>query len=470
MGLNTYTIDRFIGIDQSRDENGLSPRYSCDAANIDTTDGKLSVAKGCEKFTAPIVPGTLPIDLLAVHKSSAGEIPIVITAGMVYACKSGAWQLVYNYPSLPSEPRYDSAMVRIGTTDYLVIADGVHQLIKYDGQTATLFGTEDNCSNISVSYLTMYRGRLFAAGNAQNPDRLYYSVLPGSGRTVENWGPVEASPAVEGGHAEVGSTGGDPIIAIRALSNQLLIFKKHGLYRLIGDRPSNFTIEHIDANIRSTLHTAIAVYGDVMYFVTSDGLYYYNGVTARPCPDMHMIKSIMAEADISDCRAATVRDKLYFTLKRDEEDEMIEYDLIERKYMLRNGFPLSDIAVVGEELLIVNSNRYIYTWGKGNDYDGEAINAHWCTPLTDLGDKSALKSPHTLYLRGMGSAIVIECEVGAVTSYYRTLLPESRGQVVEVPLCNEGRCMRLRFSNEAGGSFTLEGGVELCLGLRRRVS
>ena len=77
--------------------------------------------------------------------------------------------------------------------------------------------------------MTMYRGRLFAAGDAANPDRLYYSVLPGSGRTVEQWGAVEASPAVEGGHVEIGALGGDPIVAVRALSNQLLIFKKNSL-------------------------------------------------------------------------------------------------------------------------------------------------------------------------------------------------------------------------------------------------
>ena len=126
----------------------------------------------------------------------------------------------------------------------------------------------------------MYRGRLFAAGDAANPDRLYYSVLPGSGRTVEQWGAVEASPAVEGGHVEIGALGGDPIVAVRALSNQLLIFKKNSLYRLFGDRPSNYTVEHIDTEIPQTNHAAVAVYGDMLYFGTQNGLYYYNGVTA----------------------------------------------------------------------------------------------------------------------------------------------------------------------------------------------
>ena len=60
-------------------------------------------------------------------------------------------------------------------------------------------------------------------------------------------------------------------------SGLFFLFKKNSLYRLIGDRPSNFTIEHIDASVSGTKHTSIVTYGDMLYFVTPDGLCYYNG-------------------------------------------------------------------------------------------------------------------------------------------------------------------------------------------------
>lgn len=471
MGLNTYSIPRFIGINQGSDENGLSPTYSPDAANMDTTNGNLSVASGYTKYISSLIPGTDSIDAIAVHKSAAGEMPVIITGKKVYVYKNGVWGQVYNYVDERTTIKYDTAQVRINSVDYLLIADGAHQMIKFNGTRAAPFGSEEGCSNIPVSYLTIYRGRLFAAGDRENPNRLYYSCLPGSGRTIEDWGYVEASPAVEGGHVEVGSTGGDPIVAIRALSNQLLIFKKNSLYRLIGDRPSNFTIERIDTSIRSTVHTAITSYGDVLYFVTADGLYYYNGVTARPCPDMRLINGILAESDVNNSRAVVVKDKLYFTLSRDgvKTDAIVEYDLIEHKYMLREGFNVSDITVLGEMLLLVNSMRFVYQWGIGNTYDGQPINAYWYTPLTDLGDKSAIKSLHEIFIRGSGDTLLIEADAGSVQTHYRAILPENRSEVLEIPLVNEARCIRLKFSNEAGGHFTLEGGVELCLGLRRRV-
>jgi hypothetical protein len=52
---------------------------------------------------------------------------------------------------------------------------------------------------------------------------------------------------------------------------------------------------------------------------------------------------------------------------------------------------------------------------------------------------------------------------------HRLLLPEDKSEVLEVPLKNEGRVFSLRFENEAGGRFTLDGGTELALELWRRV-
>ncbi len=468
MSIKTYGIPYFIGLNQSGDENRLSPAFSPDAANMDTEGGRLRVAKGFRKFSPAQIPGTAKIDFLTCLRTAEGDIPVVIAGGSLYALIEGSWELKYSYASVSEGVRYDSATVRIGMTDYLVIADGEHQMIKFDGETVSLFGTEEGCSDIPVAFLTVYRGRLFAAGDAENPDRIYYSVLPGSGRTVEDWGYVEASPSVEGGHAEVGPAGGDPIVAIRALSNQLLIFKKRSLYRLIGDRPSNFTIEHIDASVPSTRHTAVVNYGDMLYFVTAEGLYYYNGVTARPNPDIRLIKTVMESADVSACRAVIARDKLYFTLRQGEADAMIVYDLAERKYMLRTGFEISDAAAIEDRLMFVNKKRRLFVFGEGGSYDGDPINAHWRTPRTDLEDKAAIKAPRMLFIRGSGDGVNVETELDGKRTRYAIRLKKTGCEVRELPLFGAGRCLCLRFSNERGGDFAFEGGIELELGLRRR--
>ena len=150
MSIQTYSVDRFIGLNQSGDENLMSPACTPDAANMCTDGGELRVAYGFTRLFEAAVPGTLRIDFFTLYRTNGAEIPVVIAGGVVYAYIENAWTPVYTYQSTRSKPIYDCAQVRINTTDYLVIADGQHGMIKFDGSSVTQFGSEENASNISI--------------------------------------------------------------------------------------------------------------------------------------------------------------------------------------------------------------------------------------------------------------------------------------------------------------------------------
>lgn len=471
----TYKTDRFIGLDQSRDESLISPAYSPDAMNMDTSDGDLAVTKGFSKLLpAPVPPaGTSGVDRVCFFRSARKEIPMAISGGGIftYDFDENAWQLAYMYSLVPVKRHYSVLMTKIGSTDHMLIADGANRILKFDGQTFAQFGTEAGCSDMRISCIAMYRSRLFAAGDPDHPNRLYYSKLPGGDRTIEDWGYDEDSPSVEGGHAEIGETSGDPITAICAKSNQLLIFKKSSIYRLIGDRPGNFTIELIMSDSTPVSDTATAVWRDLIYFVTEGGLHCFNGVDAAPMPDARMIQRIMDGADTTDTRMATAGDRLFFTIKKNGVTRLIEYDLTARRYMQYGGFNATDIASRDGSLILVNSERYFEKWGEGDSFDGTPIEAYWWTPLTDLSDKAAIKTLREIYFRGSAqgsSMLLLDTHAGEITDPYRVLLPETQAQVLEVPLKNEGRTFRLRIYNEAGGRFRIIGGLELDMSIRRR--
>ena len=69
-------------------------------------------------------------------------------------------------------------------------------MAKWDGvsTTATAFGSAEGLSNLPVNFSELYYSRLFAAGDADNPGRLYYSQAPGDTRTLENWEQGRAKP------------------------------------------------------------------------------------------------------------------------------------------------------------------------------------------------------------------------------------------------------------------------------------
>lgn len=472
MSLKLFRIDEFTGIDQSRDENALPVSASPDAYNMETASGALAVAKGYTRHIAQAVPGGDDIHALFVYARTAGDLFIAVAGDSVYAWQNGAWQTVYTYENGLESHLFDFEQAQIDGTDYLIIGCGERQLVKFDGETASLFGSEENVSNIPVRYLAMYRSRLFSAGDPGNPNRLYWSQLPGSGRSVEEWGPVEASPNVEGGHAEAGSIGSDPIVGLAALSNQLVIFKKHSIYRLLGDKPGNFSIEEVDSRAERTTNTAVVKCGDALYFMTAGGLCCFNGVTAAPMRDARKIRTLLENSDVSASMGALCRDRLYFSLTDSDGDALIEYDLVRGVYMLRRGFAVKGLCARDGTLYLADQNRFVCRFNEGGDYGGAPIAARWRTPETDIREKSVIKGMRALYLRGSSdakdSATLVDVKTGPLTETHRLLLPKSGSDVLEVPLKNEGRTFTLTFRNEAGGRFAVTSGIEIEFEQKRR--
>ena len=274
----------------------------------------------------------------------------------------------------------------------------------------------------------------------------------------------DVSDATGGGFVEVGQTASDPIVGLCALPNQLIIYKQTSVYRLLGDRPSNYRVVAVNRDLERMVNTAHVLYGDVPYWMTRAGMYYHDGQSAKLAGNARQIQRILETADLTTCKAAENRDRLYFTLRQGDgeyDDAMIVYDTKERAYMLRNGFDVADIAAHDGVLYMINSNRYVYKWDKSSDYDGVPIEAHWQTPLTDAGAMSITKALKWLYLRGEGGAVVVTSRAGkfAQTKVYQ--MPQDTGDVLRLKLENEGRVFSLRITNQAGSWFRLLGGVDI---------
>ncbi|MEN6470361.1 MAG: hypothetical protein ABFC62_02730 [Clostridiaceae bacterium] len=468
-----YKINEFFGLDQSASENGIAGGMSPDACNMDTADGALRVAKGFMPHIEAPVPGTDVPHRLFLYRSASDEQFLALAGQSLYAYRAGAWAKVYEYEGTLENFRFCAVQAQIGTTDYLIVGCGEKQLIKYDGSAATLFGSAAGVSDLPVLHLAAYKGRLFSAGDPSNKNRLYWSQLPGNGRTIESWAPAASSPNVEGGYAEVGSDGSDPITGILALSNQLLIFKRRSMFRLIGEKPGNFTIESVDAVAEYAAHTALVRVADAVYYLTDAGLSAFNGVTARTLADARRIKTFLSGADVSDARGVLARDKLLFAVKENGESAIVEYDLMRRAYMLRRGFTAYDLCARDGAAYLIDGNRLVCKFDTGDSYNGLPIRAWWRTPSTDLYEKGAVKAMRQLYLRGAAetenAAVIAEVTVGGMRSAQRLMLPREQSDVLEVPLHNEGRVFSLKFENEAGGRFSLLGGVELAFEQWRRV-
>lgn len=473
MALQQYRISQFLGINQGECENSIQSGESPDARNMDTAGGQLSVANGYVRHQD--AAHAAPADVLRMAVWHLGGTRRFLTATptglQVLAEGAAAWQTLaaFSTPAVQA----DFQTLKIGSTEYVLMAGGAGQIVKWDGtaSAATAFGSAQQLSDVPVGLLELYYSRLFSAGDPAHPCRLYWSCAPGDDRTVEDWSQAQASENVGGGHVEVG-TDSDPITGLFALSNQLLIFKRDSLYRLLGDRPSNYRIYPVSASMAQPVHTACVRVADVLYFLTDTGLYYFDGQTVLRAPDADKIKNFLAGADLSDCRAAACRDRLYFAVRTGGSavnNAIVEYDLSRRTYMIRDGFTVHGLCADGGVLFLLSGDGRVCRFNEGDTYDGTPISAYWRTPMTDLGGKIAVKQLKELYLRGSGGVITVEAISGGLTVFFDRLMPAALSDVLEAKLSGDGRAFCLRLSNGHGTRFTIDGGVELLLDAQRRV-
>ncbi|MBO7405323.1 MAG: hypothetical protein J6V24_10220, partial [Clostridia bacterium] len=291
---------------------------------------------------------------------------------------------------------------------------------------------------------------------------------PGDLKTIENWSMDDYSESASGGHTEIGPTNNDPIVGLTALSNQLIIHKESGNYRLIGSNPSNFQILQINQGVEKMANTSRISHGDVPYWITRAGMYYYNGQQAILHPRSRQVRNTLRNASLDHSKGIECRDKLYFTMRMDPtgdmDDTVLYYDMTENVWMKRNGFHIADFCTRDGEIYLINEKRYVYAVG-GTDYDGEDIEAYWRTPITDLGAKSVIKEPRKLILRGrsggIDDAITVTEYSGTLPNSVDMILPANDEDVKEIALHNQGRTFHYEFRNKAGSWWKILGGVEI---------
>lgn len=324
-------------------------------------------------------------------------------------------------------------------------------------------------STAKVNYLAVYYGRLFSAGDPDNPARLYWSTVAGDGRSIEDWLAVVGSPDASGGFAEIGDTAGDPIIGLCAISNQLLIFKRYTVYRLYGDRPGNYTIECVEATGGSISNASITVKYDVPYYLAAQGIMYFNNVSVVPLDNgARYIDGIMDKADIQHAKGVNKRNVLYFSCKlnpaSEYDDAMILYNATRGTFMVRDGFEVADMCVVDDVFYLLTDKRYVCIFGQGKDYDGEPIHAYWETQETELGEKFRRKQLNEVYMLCVGEALILNVYAGGCArEIRRKVVWDGSGEnLVELPLSiDRSRTFKLRLANEEGSYFKIKGGLQI---------
>ena len=332
-----------------------------------------------------------------------------------------------------------------------------------DSVTVRGGGSDEYCA-----FTELYSNRLFAAGDPNAPYRLYWSAVPGDGRTIEDWLSVDGSYDASGGYVEVGDGSDDSIIGLTALSNQLIIWKRYSVWRLFGDRPSTYTLERVDNESDLMSNAGVIVKYDAPYLLMPNGIYTYNSVSVVPVDNgvRYLRRFFDASPDVSNSRAAFWNNRLYMTCKVDAEhsyeDTIIMLDITRNSYMIRDGFQIADLAAIGSDIYVLTPERYVCQFESGTSYDGTPIAAYWLTQPTDFGRKMNRHQAMALYshITGDGAKVTV---IGDYLSHEKTLMPlTARAGYTTLHFQTDRQYfIQYKFENIDGGVFTFHGGINL---------
>lgn len=324
-------------------------------------------------------------------------------------------------------------------------------------------------SEAPVAFVELYSNRLFAAGDPSAPFRLYWSAVPGDGRTIEDWLSVDGSYDASGGYVEVGDGSADEIIGLTALSNQLLIWKRYSVWRLYGDRPSNYTLERVDKSSDLMSNAGVITKYDAPYLLMPTGIHTYNNVSVVPVDNgsKPLRRFFDAKPYVGNSRSAFWDNRLYMTCKvgvttNNYDDTIIVFDIARNAYMIRNGFEIADLTAIGSHIYMINGERYIYEFETGTDYDGTLIPAYWLTQPTDFGRKMNRHQAMAIYSHITGDGMKVTV-YGDYLDHSKDVTPfVARAGYTTVRFQTDQQYfIQFRFENIDGGSFTLHGGINI---------
>lgn len=331
-------------------------------------------------------------------------------------------------------------------------------------------------SDAKCNFIEMYYGRLMSCGEPDNPGRLYWSAVPGDGRTVEDWLSVEGSADASGGYLEIGDSSGDAINGMRSLATELFIQKRHSVYRVYGESPSTYNLQLVEPFSELASNASMVVKYNAPYYLTKTGIKYYDGTGVLPLNGgiryiNTFIKTIISVADSKGVHADNI---LYFSCKVDSgsdyDDTLIVYDIGRvfsdasyGSYTLRDGFQIADMVQYDGDIYLINDKRYVYLFNSGTDYDGVKINAYWTTQITDTGNKLKKYQVRSILFRGgVGKMKLTVISDGDTQSDYFEVFDSAKEAMVSFVNTNPSTAFGIRIDNQYGSPFAINGGIQIC--------
>lgn len=447
--MSTFKIKNFLGgLNQAADDSVLAVNQSRNAQNVDVSSGTLKSVNGYSKYVSnPCPAGITRLMKFFKTNTSTGETVsflLAATATAVYYWTGSEWSaLGTGFTS----GDWDYINYQINETDVIIMGNGSDVMKKWDGTTFTnLGGTPPVAKSI-----TIHAERLWATGVKAFPNSVYYS----DDLNPENW--VGGEDAA--GEIYLPTWDGGVCIGVSNIFSDLVIFKTNNISRVMGTYPSVYEVKQVYSSVGAIAEKTIVSSNDRAYFLSKDGLYYYNGVSAYPLLGDKAKDIVINPAYAKNAVSIVHKGKLYCAFPEGESttnNAILVHDIEGGSLMIWRGISVTDFMEYQDKLLFTNTTGFVYAIDENEStFDGTEIKSHWETPWQDLDAFRVTKTADTLYFHAKGNGMMrIEITFDNKTKTKNVTL-SAKGKLYSIPVNLEGRRFKLKFSNISGSKFEL---------------
>lgn len=470
------------GINEYVEPHLLKPTEAVKAQNCNITDGSLKRAKGNTQYgTAQIADGIKT--LMQFYPNGVGQL-ILASGNKLYKlldgtlteiksdCTSDEWDYVNfqidNTDVLILSNGVDNTLVYDGTSfrdlrNYGILHDEQHNIIGYLDGNGVVQTTAEACTTLAPKgkYMDLHYERIWMAGDATNPNRVYFSAATVDGFFPDDWTypQSEGEANQHGGFIEMPTWDGGEIIGLKVIFNDVLVFKTKTIFRVFGTYPGNYTKDQIFASEGAIADKSIASANNRCFFVAKEGIFMFDGtnvvkVTDKICDTWETLNKNYLNKSVG----YYYKNKYIVAVPEGDStvnNLIIEYDTVNDSFMLHRGRTINSFVEFDNKLLYTDSSGTIQEYSNGDTYNGNQIVSYWDMGVNDKGYPTAMKSSQYLYFIGSGNGSVkFICTTERKTKEIVVTLTTTE-KPYKVKLKNKGRLVGLRIENVNGSDFCI---------------
>ena len=277
------------------------------------------------------------------------------------------------------------------------------------------------------------KGRIFVMAGDEH---IYWSDITENGSEYESWPPVNNWPVNQGS--------GELDGCLQILSSELYVFLSRSIHRFRGNDLEDFRLEQVVSGVGCTGPLAATTdnNGDLIYFVSEQGLYSFNGVTATNLSRDH-IPILWETINVPALQQAAVKvwhGLVLFALPtgtNTTNNIVIVYDPATQAFWPWDSMEIAmwaDISTTSGTKLYSGKTAegYVLEQDVGDDDEGAGIISYFKLPTLDLGEPDMLKKARYVY---------VEHGENSVT-WAETLVSKDYEQEIEIAAVKADGAMR----------------------------